>query len=602
MNNHVNTEVNEFKPSEKYDFENGTNILDFVDHNNMNENQIGNCKFWLNAYHRVKRTAVPNCKGARIQVNRNWNLDLMDEWLEGYHDRKVIDFLRYGWPLNATNTEVNTTVPPNQKGVQLHEIKITKYIQKELGYGSIIGPFLKNPFGKDARFSPLDTRPKKDSDELRVIMNLSFPFENGPVNQSINKEIYVDDESMAMRYPGVEDLCKIIKRKSKHGKVKLMKKDLKRAYHQLWMDPSSISALGFSHLGRIYFDVSLSMGSKSAAYCCQRTSSAITYIFEKEGFEDINYLDDLGAAENEDEAERAFECLGRILSAIGIQEAHDKASPPSYMMVFLGILINTLMMTLEITHERRKELMQLLEAWSHKKSSTLREVQSLLGKLNFVCSTVRAGRVFITRIIEEIKSHPIRGRRRISKELKKDVEWWRRFMNMFNGVTIIPDPNWSRPDEVISTDASLKMCGGWSSPKFFKAAFPTWLLKRKDISINELELISFVISLRLWEKRLMNANILAYCDNKSSVDIVNGGKANNSFSQDCLREIVYLLARNNAALKLIYISSETNRIPDALSRWWMGEEQKSRFRTYTEGLDLHEEHVTEDMFKFTSNW
>ena len=110
-------------------------------------------------------------------------------------------------------------------------------------------------------------------------MNLSHPFNGGSVNECIDKETYVDESDMKVRYPTVDNLCDIIRRKSKKGKVKLMKRDLKRAYHQLWMCPKSILWLGFTHRGKIYFDVTLSMGSRSAACCCQRVTNAITYIY-----------------------------------------------------------------------------------------------------------------------------------------------------------------------------------------------------------------------------------------------------------------------------------------------------------------------------------
>ena len=74
----------------------------------------------------------------------------------------------------------------------------------------------------------------------------------------------------------------------------------------------------------MYFDVTLSMGSASAAYCCQRMTNAITYIYGQFGYEDINYLDDLGAAAMDNKAEEAFDCLGYILDTIGIHESEKK--------------------------------------------------------------------------------------------------------------------------------------------------------------------------------------------------------------------------------------------------------------------------------------
>ena len=136
----------------------------------MTEEEINRCLFWINANKEVRSSGSPNYAGKRIQVNNNWNLDVMEKWLENYKDKQLLEYLRYGWPLNAINTEINNTVPNNQQGVQDFP-KVRKYLKQELEAGTIFGPFLKNPFGKHARFSPLDTREKKDSQERRVILN-----------------------------------------------------------------------------------------------------------------------------------------------------------------------------------------------------------------------------------------------------------------------------------------------------------------------------------------------------------------------------------------------------------------------------------------------
>ena len=91
-------------------------------------------------------------------------------------------------------------------------------MRQEIERVSIIGPFIKNPFGKQVRISPLDTRPKKDSDELRVILNLSHPFESGSVNHSINKETYAGGEEMNLKYPSMDDLASLINRKGRSAK------------------------------------------------------------------------------------------------------------------------------------------------------------------------------------------------------------------------------------------------------------------------------------------------------------------------------------------------------------------------------------------------
>ena len=54
-------------------------------------------------------------------------------------------------------------------------------------------------------------------------------------------------------------------------------------------------------------------------------------------------------------------------------------------------------MALEITQERVIEIQALLAAWLTKNTTSLKELQSLLGKLSFVSSSVQPGRIFVQR-------------------------------------------------------------------------------------------------------------------------------------------------------------------------------------------------------------
>ena len=185
------------------------------------------------------------------------------------------------------------------------------------------------------------------------------------------------------------------------------------------MDPASIALLGYLFQGEIYFDVTLRMGSRSAAYCCQCTTNCITFIYHKHGFEDVNYLDDLGVADTIERAELTFKNLGQIIDNIGMKEATEKVQAPAPIVTFLGILYNTISMTMEITADRLQELKKLLDAWYLKSEASLKEVQQLLGKLNFACSTVRAGHIFVSKIINALRGSP--DRIILSEEFCRDI-------------------------------------------------------------------------------------------------------------------------------------------------------------------------------------
>ena len=87
-----------------------------------------------------------------------------------------------------------------------------------------------------------------------------------------------------------------------------------------------------------------------------------------------NYLDDLGGAEVPDLAEESFRKMGNLLIDLNIEESLSKACGPCTRMTFLGIIVDTIKMTLELDENRLSELPNLLEDWGHKTHASLKQV------------------------------------------------------------------------------------------------------------------------------------------------------------------------------------------------------------------------------------
>ena len=62
-----------------------------------------------------------------------------------------------------------------------------------------------------------------------------------------------------------------------------------------------------------------------------------------------------------------------------MEESPEKAVYPTQIMVFLGVLFNTLTMTLEITPERMAEIRAPISQWIGKSSASLKQIQSIAG-------------------------------------------------------------------------------------------------------------------------------------------------------------------------------------------------------------------------------
>jgi hypothetical protein len=259
---------------------------------------------------------------------------------------------------------------------------------------------------------------------------------------------------------------------------------------------------------------------------------------------------------------------------------------------------------MEVTPERLLELRGLIEIWLLKKSATVKEIQSLLGKLNFVGACVKPGRIFVNRLINWLRSLDKSNKSKsfnIDIEVKKDIQWWYKFLPLYNGVSLMSLGEWSTPDSIFSSDACLEGCGGFWGGNYFHALFPPDILQKK-LHIGALEMLSLVICLKLWGTHLSKMRIVVLCDNMSVCIAVNTGKTRCVFLQKCLREICFIAATNEFEIRAEHLLSSDNRIADHLSRWHKHPSHEITFKQLTEGCSLKQWEVGSDCFHFLDAW
>ena len=135
-----------------------------------------------------------------------------------------------------------------------------------------MSPFTTSPFEVETTVSPLNTVPKKDSVERRIIVDLSYPKHSPDrsINGEITQNIYLGDPIQ---------LCF----REKGPGCSLFKCDFIRAYRHLPVDPGDLHYLGYKWEGGLFVDLTLIMGLRSAAYLWQRITNTIAYIAKKNG-------------------------------------------------------------------------------------------------------------------------------------------------------------------------------------------------------------------------------------------------------------------------------------------------------------------------------
>ena len=524
----------------------------------------------------------------------------MEQALENYEDSMVLTFCKFGWPIGVVGKEIREETPVrNHRGATEFSHQMDEYIGRELREGTLLGPVQENPFSSPIMVSPLNTTEKRDSPDRRVIMDLSFPPGNS-VNDRIPKNSYLGEES-SLRYPSVDALTELIRVKGRG--CALMKSDLKRAYKQIFVDPGDWNFLGMRWRDRLYFDMTMPMGLRSSAMNCQRITNAVKFIMTSKGFDLVAYLDDMVSAEVWGHAQECYDALKETLRLMGAVEAEHKSVSPCTKMIFLGVQFDTEKLTLEVSEERVRECMTLLDEWLGKEMARRKEVESLVGKLAFMAACVRPGRLFISRLLEFMRGLPKAGRCEVPESVRKDLWWWRRFLPGYNGVSMMLWQGWSLPDEVVATDACLQGCGAWfqTRQEYFHAQFPESVTS-KSLSINALELLTVIVAAKVWGKLWRGLRIVIHCDKETSVTVLNTGRSHNSFLQGCLRELELVAAKCEFEIRAVHIRGVDNRIPDALSRWDLGIEHQQCFEEQTAGMVVTEKFVYEGLFEFLHEW
>jgi hypothetical protein len=99
---------------------------------------------------------------------------------------------------------------------------------------------------------------------------------------------------------------------------------------------------------------------------------------------------------------------------------------------------------------------------------------------------------------------------------------------MYNGISLINYGEWSQIDSVFSSDACLTGCGSIFGNKYFHSVFPQFILVQ-NLSITCLEMLTVLVSLKLWGPDLCKKKVNIFCDNLAVCIVINTGKARSCF-------------------------------------------------------------------------
>ena len=415
---------------------------------------------------------TPNHLGARMSLPHTklrphrWRYHL-----RGYEMIEICQYLEYGFPVGISLDQELECKTRNHGSSYMWYSYVDKFIVEEVSNVGVTGPFSLFPW-KNIVVSPLMTAHKKPRGRrTRTVFDATFG--DFSVNNAIPTEFYMGQPT-AYTYPKVEDY-RVLVLTAGRG-CYMWKRDLACYFLQLPMDPVDYSKVGMIWRGLFFFFVGLAFGLRHSGLNGQRVTDAVAWIHTRLGLETtdekpynvVNYVDDLGGVESEQpRASASFKTMGWLLDDLGLGESTKKAEEPTTCITYLGVEFDSLAMEMRVPACKLEEIKSEIRRWLKRTTISKKELQSLLGKLFWVGRVVKYSRVFLGRMLDQLRSlvgMPDNKKVMLFEATRKDILWWASFLEHYNGVEMITmeDPIKLSYDQLLDTPHDL--CAGDATP------------------------------------------------------------------------------------------------------------------------------------------
>ena len=275
-------------------------------------------------------------------------------------------------------------------------------------------------------------------------------------------------------------------------------------------------------------DAVLPMGCSSSCAIFECFSTALhwmaVYKFRVSAI--VHFLDDfLLLSPSQGRCATDLKAFMQLCSQLGVPLAPSKTISPTTALTLLGITLDTVSLESRLPIDKLEHCKSLLSQFIKRAKVTLRELQSLVGVLNFACTVIVPGRAFLRRLIDLTigisKSH---HHIRLTYEVKQDIAVWLEFFTFFNGRSFFLDEDFLSGDHLhLYTDASGSIgYGAVYGKEWFCGPWPAAWLR---YNISALELYPIVVAVVVWGDKWANKSVSFFTDNEALVAIINKSRA-----------------------------------------------------------------------------
>ena len=239
---------------------------------------------------------------------------------------------------------------------------------------------------------------------------------------------------------------------------------------------------------------------------------------------------------------------------------------PVTKIVFLGVEIDCLERTLSLPLEKLDETRLMIKRARMKKRFRKKELQKIIGKLNWCARVVTGGRTFMRNLINIMVTLKCNHHHtRLSAAAKADLAWWDSGLEVFHGHT----PFFSDvalPSHQFSTDACLVGGGAAFENDWFYVSWCVDLPEIQSSHINSLELQTVLIAAEKWGNSWFGKTILVRSDNMAAVSALNKGTSRGLDLLGIIQRLFWLSVKYSFKLTAMYLPGSLNILSDRISR------------------------------------
>ena len=352
----------------------------------------------------------------------------------------------------------------------------------------------------------------------------------------------------------------------------MVKIDLKDAYFTVPLHPSSRKYVRFRWKNLIYQFLCLCFGLGPAPRLFTKLMKVPMSILRRLGIRLIIYLDDiLIFGSSQEEIELARDTTLYLLENLGFVINREKSElTPARIMEFLGVLINSMDLSMSLTEAKILSLTKLCNQALDNQYMSLRDLSKLVGKLISTSAAITPCMLQVRHLQQlQILNQQIQGSYeshvRLDKKSKLELTWWIENLRLRVGKPIMT----KSPDLIIYSDAATS--GGWGAYCQGRATGGQWTAQERDKfgnNINMLELMAVELAIKtFWRMHQTAKNIHLMIDNKTALSyLVKMGGTKSVQLVEKTKQIWDFLLEKGIMITAEYIPSELNVEADRESR------------------------------------